>query len=243
MPDAAAPSAPKKERLKFWIETLPKLLNYLMLVLALGLIGFISWDTWKGIDFLRNPAYMKYQLATCVIFLIEFFYRFIISKNKLIFLILASPFFFISIPYLNIIAHYGLHLSPEILHYLRLLPILRGLFALVMVVNYVTKNLSTTVFASYMLVLLPIVYMAGFIFYVAEHHVNAAVKNLWYALWWAGMNVSTIGCYINPVTNTGMVLGLVLSLLGIIMFPLFTVYLGDVIRKYSHRDDEGNKHA
>ncbi len=86
-----------------------------------------------------------------------------------------------------------------------------------------------------MLVLLPVVYMSGLVFYIAEHAVNPGIRNFWYALWWAGMSVTTIGCYINPVTATGMILGFVLSLLGIVMFPLFTVYFGNLIQNYEKK--------
>ncbi|MBD5607690.1 MAG: hypothetical protein HDQ93_02430 [Desulfovibrio sp.] len=89
--------------------------------------------------------------------------------------------------------------------------------------------MTTTVFASYILVIIPLVYMCGLIFYIAEKDINTGVKNFWYALWWAGMNVTTIGCDINPMTAPGMIISFLLSLMGIIMLPLFTVYCGDIL--------------
>lgn len=227
--------AATSDKSEFWKSTLPKYLNFFVLALAFGLIAFISWDTYNGTDYLENDVYMSYQLLACFFFLAEYFYRFIISAHKLRFIFWAMPFLLISIPYLNIIEFYGFNVSHEVLVYFCFVPILRGLIALVMVVAYVTENLSTTVFAAYALVLVPVVYMSGLVFYVAEKDVNPAIKSLWYALWWAGMNVTTIGCYINPATNTGMFLGFFLSLLGIIMLPLFTVYFGNVVSKYSHK--------
>lgn len=218
----------------FWSGPAPKILNYLVLILAVGLIAFISWDTYRGVDYLENPVYMHYQFVVCIIFLIEYVYRFVISRHKLRFLFVAFPYLLISIPYLNIIEFYNLNIHPELLHFLCAVPIFRGLVALIMVVNYIAKKISTTVFMSYLLVLIPTVYMSSLLFYVAEKHVNTAVKNLWYAFWWAGMNVTTIGCDINPMTPTGMVLGFILSLLGIIMLPLFTVYFGQVIQMYDN---------
>lgn len=219
----------------FWRETFLQYLNYMVILLSLGLIAFISYYTWKGVDYLMNSLYMNYQLIVCLIFILEYFYRLIVSKHKLRFAILALPFLLISIPYLNIIEYFGVNVSENALHYLCSVPLFRGLFALITVVNYITKSISTTVFASYALVLLPIVYMSGLFFYVAEKDVNSAVQNLWYAMWWAGMTVTTIGCYINPETATGMVLGFILSLLGIIMLPLFTVYFGQVVQIYSKK--------
>ena len=44
--------------------------------------------------------------------------------------------------------------------------------------------------------------------------------------------MTTIGAPVNPFTPTGKVLAAVLSGMGMIMFPLFTVYLTQMIRKY-----------
>lgn len=228
-------SPPPVIKHKFWEETVPHFLNYLMLLLSLGLIAFISWDTYQGINFINNALYMKYQFGVCIVFLAEYLYRFITSKHKWRFLFLGLPFLAISIPYLNLIEYYGIWLDQSTLYYLRFIPIIRGLLSLVIVVAYVTENLSTTVFVSYVFVLIPIIYMSGLIFYFSEREVNTALKNIWYAMWWAGMNATTIGCYINPVTGTGMIISLVLSLLGIIMFPLFTVYFGNFINSFSHK--------
>lgn len=241
-----------EKQFDFWSYTLPQFINCFVLFLSFGLIVFISWDTYKGEDFLKNSFYMKYQFAVCIVFLIEYFYRFSISKHKIRFLFLALPFLLISIPYLNIITTYGvlvnhdmiyLHLfgdhyvniDHKILYYIRFIPLTRALVALAMFVTYMTKDLATTVFASYVLFLVPVVYMSGLIFYIAEKDINSAVKNFWYAMWWAGMDVTTIGCYINPQTYIGMALGFILSLLGIIMFPIFTVYFGNIIQKYSQK--------
>lgn len=225
----------------FWFQTLPLAINYLVLILSLGLIAFISWDTFKGVDYLENNLYMTYQLIVCMFFLLEYFYRIIISKHKVRFFFLAFPFLLISIPYLNIIEHYQIAVNHELLIYLCFIPIVRGLVALVMVVSYITKRMVTTVFMSYIFVIIPAVYMSALIFYVAEKDINVAVKNFWYALWWAGMSVTTIGCYINPVTGTGMVIGFFLSLMGLIMLPLFTVYSGDVLNVFTGKSSSTHK--
>lgn len=230
-----APASKPQVRNSFWKTTFPHWLNYLVLLLSFGLIAFISYDTYKGINFLENPVYMDYQFICCMVFILEVVYRFIISHHKIRFFILSLPFLAISVPYLNLIEYYSINVPHEWLLYLCFIPILRGLLALVMVVAFITEKLTTTVFASYVLVLVPVVYMSGLIFYIAEKDINSAIKNLWYALWWAGMCVTTIGCDINPVTATGMILAFILSLLGIIMFPLFTVYFGDFINDYGKR--------
>ena len=56
------------------------------------------------------------------------------------------------------------------------------------------------------------------------------------ALWWACMNATTLGCPIDPVTVTGKIIGCVVSVSGIIMFPLFTVYFTSLIRRYRQKN-------
>ena len=225
----ATASTEKKDGGFLWSSSLPHIVNYLVLVLSFGLIVFISYDTYRGVNYLENNVYMTYQLICCIFFLFDYFYRFFISPHKWRFFVFALPFLLISIPYLNIIVLLNINVSREALLYLCFIPILRGLFALIMVVSFIAKKMTTTVFASYILVIIPLVYMCGLIFYIAEKDINTGVKNFWYALWWAGMNVTTIGCDINPMTAPGMIISFLLSLMGIIMLPLFTVYCGDIL--------------
>lgn len=227
----------------FWTQTLPKALNILVLILSLGLIALISWSTYKGIDYLENSLYMSYQLIVCIFFILEYFYRLCISQHKIRYFFFALPFLLISIPYLNIIEHYHIGLDHELLVFLCFIPIVRGLVALIMVVAFIAKRMVTTVFVSYVLVVIPTMYMSALIFYVAEKDINSGIVNFWYALWWAGMNITTIGCDINPMTATGMIISFMLSLLGIIMLPLFTVYAGDFFNVFTHKESSTHKNG
>ena len=51
------------------------------------------------------------------------------------------------------------------------------------------------------------------------------------ALWWAFMDVTTVGSNIYAVTVTGKVLSVVLAALGMMMFPIFTVYVTSLVEK------------
>lgn len=220
---------------KFWSSTVPNWLNVIVLFLSAGLIGFVSWDTYLGTNYLEDKLYMNYQFIVCLFFLGDIFFRFFVAKHKLRYFFISIPFILISLPYLNIIQFYGLNIEAQHLYFVRFIPIIRGLVALTMVVTYASQNLTTTVCASYLLILITVVYMSGLLFYVEEKAVNPDVKNLWYAVWWAGMNATTLGCNINPETGIGMALGLMLSVFGILMFPLFTVYFGTLLQQYSHK--------
>lgn len=56
------------------------------------------------------------------------------------------------------------------------------------------------------------------------------------ALWWAFMDVTTVGSNIIAVTVTGRVLSVLLAALGMMMFPIFTVYVTSLIQKKEQRE-------
>ena len=58
------------------------------------------------------------------------------------------------------------------------------------------------------------------------------------ALWWAFMDVTTVGSNIIAVTATGRVLSVLLAALGMMMFPIFTVYVTSLIQKKNKEKDE-----
>ena len=77
--------------------------------------------------------------------------------------------------------------------------------------------------------LLATVYFASLAFFVLEHKVNPLVTDYGDALWWAFMDVTTVGSNIIAMTTTGRVLSVLLAALGMMMFPIFTVYITNLI--------------
>ena len=55
------------------------------------------------------------------------------------------------------------------------------------------------------------------------------------ALWWAFMDVTTVGSNIIAQTVTGRVLSVLLAALGMMMFPIFTVYITNLIQQSNKR--------
>ena len=45
------------------------------------------------------------------------------------------------------------------------------------------------------------------------------------------MNMSTVGCDISPVTVPGKIVAVVLPIMGMVIFPLFTVYLTNYVQR------------
>lgn len=208
------------------------LLSTVVLVLSIALIVFISYDTFTHRPFLNNHVYMTFQFWVCVVFILDFFIRLFMEKDRWRYFRRYFFFLLVSIPYLNIITHVGVVLTNEQLYLVRFIPLIRAAAAMAIVVSYVSKNKIVGLFATYMSIMVLVVYFASLIFLQREHGVNPDITGYWTSLWWCCLETTTIGAPINPVTPTGKVLAAVLSGMGMIMFPLFTVYLTDLVRKY-----------
>lgn len=71
-----------------------------------------------------------------------------------------------------------------------------------------------------------------------EHGPNPLVKGYGDALWWAFMDVTTVGSNIIAVTPTGRVLSVLLAALGMMMFPIFTVYVTSLVERRNKEKEE-----
>ena len=152
------------------------ILHLIILVMSLFLVISISVDTFKGIPFYTQSSYMKTQLWICLWFLFDFVLEFFLSKHKGRYLRTHFIFLLVAIPYQNIIAYYGWTFSPEVTYLLRFIPLLRGGYALAIVVGWLTYNRASSLFVSYLTMLLATVYFSSLAFFVLEHKVNPLVN-------------------------------------------------------------------
>lgn len=205
------------------------ILHLAMLVLSLFLILSISIDTFKGIEFFNEPGNLRTQTWICICFLIDFIIEFFMSRHKGRYMFTHFIFLLVSIPYLAIIHIMGWTFSANITYLLQFIPLVRGGYALAIVVGWFTYNRATGLFVTYFVTLLATVYFASLVFYMFEHGVNPNVTDYDSSLWWAAMDVTTVGSNIVAVTPVGRVLSVVLAALGMMMFPIFTVYVTSLI--------------
>lgn len=206
-------------------------LHILILLLSLFLVVSISIDTFEGIPFYTQATYMRVQFWICVFFLFDFGLEFALSKKKWKYFRTHFIFLLVAIPYQSIINYAGWTFSPEVTYMIRFIPLVRGGYALAIVVGWLTYNRASSLFVSYITMLFATVYFASLAFYVVEHKVNALVTGYGDALWWAFMDVTTVGSNIVAVTPTGRVLSVLLAALGMMMFPVFTVYVTSLVER------------
>ena len=206
-------------------------LHILILFLSVFLVVRISIDTFDNEAFYLEPRFIKFQFWICIVFLFDFFVEFFLAGNKWRYIRNRFIFFLVSIPYNSIISFYGWTFSPQVTYALHYIPLIRGGYAMSIVVSWFTYNRATGLFISYLATLIFTIYFASLAFYVFEHHVNPLVKDYQDALWWACMDATTVGSNIVAVTPVGRILSVLLAALGMMMFPIFTVYVTNLLTR------------
>lgn len=214
-------------------------LHILILILSVYLVLCISIDTFKNLTFYREPRFQHVQFWICIVFLADFFGELYLSDNKKEYLLTHFVFFLVSIPYQAIISHYGWVFDKQVTYILSFIPLVRGGYAMAIVVGWFASNRAAGLFVTYLFTLLSTVYFASLAFYLFEHPINSLVNNYADALWWAFMDVTTVGSNIVAVSTVGKVLSVLLAALGMMMFPIFTVYMSSILR--THNQSVANK--
>lgn len=205
------------------------MLHLLVLSGALVLMVLISVDTFRNISFVGNPTYLHAQFWICLLFVADIIAEMAISPRHWHYLVGHLFFLFISIPYINILLWLGVPISGETAFVLRFLPMLRAAYVFALVAGALSGNSIASMFKAYILLLVMVLYFSSMMFFVEEHTVNPNVQTYWSALWWAWMCMTTAGSYISEYTVTGKVLSVVLSGGGLILFPVFTVYITNAV--------------
>lgn len=231
--------AQKLTPIKHWLLTVTRLA---VILLSALLITLITLDTLANISFLASPMYLEVQFWCCIVFLFDVAVEMALSKRKLHYLYKHLLFVFISVPYLNIISHFNIEVSPHVAYMLKFVPMIRAAYVFAIVTAATTSSkLINTMLATYMIVLIVGVYFCSLTFFVAEKPVNPGVPDYWSALFWSIMSLTTAGCGIHAMTLTGRVMGVVLSATGLIFFPIFTVFLTQRLASQKSADDKPKK--
>lgn len=222
---------------KRWVQLI---LHVIILLLSILLIVMISIDTFKNVSFYSQPKFQKWQFWICVVFMADFFIEFFLAEKKWHYIYTHLIFLIVAIPYQALIYHFGWHLPKEVEYLIRYMPLIRGGYAMAIVVSWFTSNRATGLFFSYIITLFSTVYFASLTFFLFEYKINPLVTDYKDALWWAAMDVTTVGSNIVAVTGVGRVLSVLLAALGMMMFPIFTVYVTNLITK---KQQEGNANS
>ena len=207
-----------------------------VLVLSILLIVYISYDTLKNIDFLESGSYMHFQFLVCLVFLADFFIELYYSDNKSRYMKRNWIFLMVSVPYLNIINLFNIQIEHQALYFIRFVPLVRGAYAMAYMVAYFSSNKAVSLLSQYIVVMMSAVYFISLIFYQQESGINPQITNFWDAVYWACLEATTVGSDIAPATPAGRVCAIISSVLGVMMFPVFTVFITTYLNNLRKKD-------
>ena len=206
------------------------IMNFITLLAGIALLVSVSYEIVTGNHSEFSDWYLTTQLCICIIFIIDFFVRMGSVEDKGRYFRRNFLFLLLSIPYLNIIDWCGATLDREWSMLIGIIPLLRTLVAVYVMVRWFVERGVRRLFTAYALTVILITYLSGLVFYDYEILVNTHLHGFGNAVWWAFMGMTTVGAEIFPVTAVGKVLAVMLPALGMLMLPLFTVYVSDLFK-------------
>lgn len=220
----------------------PKLVDTLgVLKLAAGatLLVSLSWEILAGDHALLTPSYLTIQFLVCAVFLCDFFVRLWLSERRGRFFVRHLFYLLISVPYLNLLAWSGVRMTHDWGILVGLVPMLRAFLAMFVIVQWMARGRRMRwLFTAYLFTVVVFTYLSALVFYDYEIFVNPKLHGFGNALWWAWMNVTTVGAAIFPVTAVGKVVCVLLPSLGMMFFPIFTTY---ILQEYATKRNSGDK--
>lgn len=222
-------SSARYDGLRSVMETLAVMAGIVLLVaLSMEIIGG------KNLHF--SSFYLNVQLAVCIVFLLDFLVLWSAAERKGRYFWRNVLFLLISIPWLNLLGWCGVTVTRDWGVLVGLLPVLRAFLAMVIIVRWLIKgNKMRRMLVAYVFTVVVFTYISGLVFYEYEAAVNPKLHGFGNALWWAWMNVTTVGAEIFPVTAVGKVFCILLPSLGMMFFPIFTTY---VLQEYTHKKEK-----
>ena len=195
------------------------------LIAGIALLVGVSVEVLTGNHHTYSEWYMWLQFVVCIIFIVDFASALVARDTKHHYYKLNLLSLIVSIPYLNILGWLDVPLDRGVAVTVAALPLLRSFVAMGVVVKWYINGKANRLFGAYLFTVVCFTYLAALMFFDYEVGVNEKLNGFGNALWWAWMNVTTVGAAIFPVTAVGKVLAGLLPALGMMFFPIFTIYV------------------
>lgn len=210
---------------------LSRTLDGVAIFASLILLLSLSLDIAYRKSYILSPRVEELQLLVCMIFITDFLVQMMASPNPRRYMGHNLIILLVSIPYLNMLEWGGAMLPKGLYIFLKCLPMVRGGVGVYQLIRRLTPSRVSAILWSYIALIVIVTYLAALVFYAYEEVVNHSVENFGTALWWAGLNVTTVGAPLFAVTPIGKILTVVLPGLGMILFPLLTVYVTHLVER------------
>lgn len=203
---------------------------------AVVLLAGLSVEIISGDNIHFTGWYLGVLPVVCLVFIVDFFVDCATNPDPERRFWRHLPFLLLSIPYLNIIRICGAEMTRAQAMAVGLVTMLRAFMAMFVVVRWMVRGSGPRrLFYAYIFTVAVFTYLSALVFYDYEIHVNPHLTSFGNAVWWAGMGVTTVGAAIFPVTTMGKIFAVLLPMVGMLMFPIFTVYVTDIYTRKKER--------
>ena len=190
------------------------LFNTISLAASIVLLVGISFEVTGGEKSGFADWYRTLQLIVCSIFFATALSRLMIAQYRHKHWLRDLIFAVASIPYMDILEWSGANLEHSSVRILAFAPVLISIMATVVILEWLIEGKKRRLMAAYVLTVTMFTYISALLFYDCEMGVNSHLKTFGDALWWAWMNVTTVGAAIFPVTTVGKVVCVLLPVVG-----------------------------
>lgn len=221
-----------------------RIINILTLIASILLLASLSAEIIYSHELARFSAtYSWAMFGVCIIFIIDFFALMLHSPHPWRFLGRNGTVLLLSIPYHTIAEWLGYTAGYTMQMIMSGIVMLRAVMALYITLRWLIARRTTRLLWAYIATVAVCTYFAALFFYEYEAPVNSAVHGFGDALWWAWMNLTTVGGEFFPVTAIGKVICVILPIIGMALFPVFTVYVTSLYSPHGRgtrvaKDDE-----
>ena len=211
--------------------SLARLLDGVAIFASLLLLFSLSVDIIHRKTYILSAGVEELQLIVCMVFVVDYIVQTMMARNPSRYFRRNILLLLVSIPYLNMLEWGGAELHKGLYIALKCLPMVRGAVGVYQLIKYITPTRVSAIMWSYIVMIVLVTYLSSLIFYSFEEAVNRDVEGFGTALWWAGLNVTTVGSPMFAVTPIGKILTVLLPALGMILFPLLTVYVTHLVQR------------
>lgn len=194
----------------------------LLAAVALGVL--IGYYTINDIQLAGSKEFQHLQIYLCMVFITDVVVDIITSPRPFHRLLEMAPFLLLSLPLWPILSYFNVAIDGHWVFVLQLLPMIRATYILIQMAGSLSSNRMFGLLAGYLSLLVMTLVFASMTVWIDERQANPDFNSYWDVLWWAFMNTTTAGCSMVPISALGKVIEVVLSALGLILFPVFTVY-------------------
>ena len=199
-------------------------LSLIILILSLYVLVSLVVTTFFSLTPEVHKILLQIDNFICIIFLIDFFYRFYKAPSKLKFLKWGWVDFISSIPFIDFLR------VGRLLRLLRLLRILRAFKSVKHIAEHVYKDKSKGLLSTVAVIAFLMVLFSSVSILQVETAPNSNIKTAEDALWWSYTTLTTVGYGDKyPVTTEGRLIAAVLMTTGVALCGTFAGYIASFL--------------